>query len=966
MKTHITAGIITLFLLAGYSLAFAQKNIPQGLKTMIDKAEIIYKQNAFKEADEAYRQIIKALNTQYKDYLNYNEVLIGCYSKLMALNSRQALNNLPKMVAYANKTKKLFKVVKDFKEKGLTYYRLATVAANQGDFKRTKTYLNLSMEIAQQTKDQDLYARVLTTLGRLLLNESKYTEALNYFEKVERIYQELPNTPAQRFANIYYLISGVYVVTYQHKKAIKYIQKQLDFASKNLDKNSPQVFLIYSQAVVQYVNMQKPKEAKKYVDLMFTMDFPGIESRKFSMYSDLASIQMLDNKYEAALKSLKKALEYSFKLYGGENMRNQIVYHKMSIAYRRVKQFEAGLRSAQKAMILNNPGFQPKSLADYPSLKTAGAKQTQMVFLAERLLLEKEWYVHHKQIEYLQKARKTSQVILAQIKEWRANQGEEKNLQLFIKQFQYLFTRMLQAHLLLYQKTKESKYLGEAFEIMEQSKSYTLLRSLIVTSSSNQDDASTLERKLGQQIKNLQTVLAAEQGNPQPNKQAIAQYKDDLFTLQTSQDSLQKAFKKYAPEYYQTRYQFQIASVKEIQQKLLRPNEALIEYFLDSEDKELFVFTITPTTVDLKQTTVPSDFTNQVMNFRKSITKKGFKQYTKLAHELYKLLLKDLPIPPSTQKLRIVPSGVLYYLPWEALLTQPYQGTSQSHQGLPYLLQKYIVSYDYSATLMLNKIKQNVQLKKEGLLAFSPDFKTQLALNQQNSKRDQLRDDIAPLKGAEAEVVALNKLYAGQLFMGKKATEYSFRHHLKNGSVIHLATHAIVDDSNPAYSRLLFSLSDKDTLNDGYLHAYELYNLKLKAELVTLSACNTGFGQISSGEGVMSLGRAFAYAGSPNVLMSLWSVPDQSTSQIMIAFYKNLADGMPKDLALQKAKLAYIESADNLANNPFYWSSFVLIGDPKPLSLQPQQPFYLRNWFLWMLGILLVGGIFFTVFRRYV
>ena len=326
-------------------------------------------------------------------------------------------------------------------------------------------------------------------------------------------------------------------------------------------------------------------------------------------------------------------------------------------------------------------------------------------------------------------------------------------------------------------------------------------------------------------------------------------------------------------------------------------------------------------------------------------------------------IVKGLPISPQTQKLWIVPDGILYYLPWETLITEPYKQKAVNYSNLAYLLKKYIISYDYSANLIYSKRTLPLSLDKEKLLAFSPDFKAQLAVNDQ-TKRDQLRADLSELKGAKEEVRALDALYRGQLFLGQQATEYEFKNNLQNGSVLHLATHAIVDDERPGYSRLLFSLSNQDTLNDGYLHAYELYNLKLNAELVTLSACNTGFGQIQSGEGVMSLGRAFAYAGSPNVLMSLWSVPDKSTSQIMIEFYKNLANGMPKDVALQQAKLAYIASADNMTTNPFYWSSFVLIGDPKPLSLRPQAPFYKKSLFIWFAAFIIIGGGIFLATRR--
>jgi CHAT domain-containing protein len=171
----------------------------------------------------------------------------------------------------------------------------------------------------------------------------------------------------------------------------------------------------------------------------------------------------------------------------------------------------------------------------------------------------------------------------------------------------------------------------------------------------------------------------------------------------------------------------------------------------------------------------------------------------------------------------------------------------------------------------------------------------------------------------------------------------------------------VINDQHPALSKLLFSLSSKDTLNDGYLHAYELHNLQLNTELVTLSACNTGFGKIQTGEGVMSLGRAFAYAGSPNVLMSLWSVPDGSTSKIMTEFYKHLANGMPKDVALRKAKLAYLNNADNLTSNPFYWSSFVLIGNAQPLQLQINSAFYQQGMFLWWIFMLVgIAVLWFT------
>ncbi len=142
--------------------------------------------------------------------------------------------------------------------------------------------------------------------------------------------------------------------------------------------------------------------------------------------------------------------------------------------------------------------------------------------------------------------------------------------------------------------------------------------------------------------------------------------------------------------------------------------------------------------------------------------------------------------------------------------------------------------------------------------------------------------------------------------------------------------HALVSDSLPMQSRLLFA-PPRDTLEDGLLHTYELYNLHLPAELAVLSACNTGFGPLQGGEGAMSLAHAFRYAGCRSVVMSLWPAEDESTARIVDRFYAGLAEGLPKDDALRQARLAYLDDADPLHAHPYYWAHLVAIGDMTPL-----------------------------------
>ena len=134
------------------------------------------------------------------------------------------------------------------------------------------------------------------------------------------------------------------------------------------------------------------------------------------------------------------------------------------------------------------------------------------------------------------------------------------------------------------------------------------------------------------------------------------------------------------------------------------------------------------------------------------------------------------------------------------------------------------------------------------------------------------------------------------------------------------------------YSGLVFQ---RDSLNDedDFLHTHELYNMELNADVAVLSACNTGLGKVQEGEGVMSMARGFAYAGCPNMLVGKWSLADEATSELMSLFYKFLAEGLPKDVALQQAKIAYVKKVHHVFIKPIYWGGMTIIGNEEAIHL---------------------------------
>lgn len=178
---------------------------------------------------------------------------------------------------------------------------------------------------------------------------------------------------------------------------------------------------------------------------------------------------------------------------------------------------------------------------------------------------------------------------------------------------------------------------------------------------------------------------------------------------------------------------------------------------------------------------------------------------------------------------------------------------------------------------------------------------------------------LKPLPGAELEANAISKLLKTEPLVGSKATEATVVKRLPQARFVHLATHGLFDDIQGLNSGIALTPSGKD---DGLLTASQILDLKLNAELVVLSACDTGRGHLT-GDGVIGLSRSFISAGVPSVLVSLWSVPDAPTALLMTEFYQNLQNGSDKAQALRQAMLTTMKNNPN----PVDWAAFTLIGE---------------------------------------
>jgi CHAT domain-containing protein len=469
---------------------------------------------------------------------------------------------------------------------------------------------------------------------------------------------------------------------------------------------------------------------------------------------------------------------------------------------------------------------------------------------------------------------------------------------------------------------------------MERSKSAVLLASVrnlnALKSSDVPANIMQLEKQLNEEINGLRQLLADEKQKQSPAIDKISFFETKLLSLLLEHDSLVDKLEENYPKYYALKYDRSTIQLPLLIEKI-RDNEAIIEY--EIADSAIYIYAITRNGIMIRDTRIDSTFWNSlnylltvknvdISEFRKS----EIRQFYEHSNRIWKQLIEPVCHFVKEKKLIIIPDGVLGYLPFEVLARTTEHPEKLTFKTMPYLLNEFPVSYSYSSTLKYNPYFARKAVNNHELIAFAPDYGKD---NENASRTRNLIFDKLP--NAKQEVVSIEEMWGGKLYLGNSATKSNFIKKAGNYNVIHLAMHALINDSVPMFSKLVFSDIEDDTASY-FLNTYEIYDLVLNASMVTLSACNTGTGILRNGEGIMSLARGFIYAGVPSIIMTLWEVQDKSGSDIMTSYYRNLTRGDAKDVALQNAKLKFLKDSPDYGTHPFYWSAYIVTGDTQPIK----------------------------------
>ena len=452
----------------------------------------------------------------------------------------------------------------------------------------------------------------------------------------------------------------------------------------------------------------------------------------------------------------------------------------------------------------------------------------------------------------------------------------------------------------LYQSTTDQQYLEKAFQAAEHSKAPLVSEALLSKKvlSQYQNDALVQQKEqITSALASLEVLIVQEKlkqdtANISNIQKWTVAYDAKSLELKTVTQALQNKY----PKLLQLQ---QPISINDLQKKLQQDQTVMIAYFYGQQN--IYQFEIGFDSFLVRKIKNTASFQEIIKNYIRYYNDSAailnqVTDFTKDAAQLFTLL----QVPKDVNRLLVIADGLLNFIPFETLLTE--SSTALSFQNMPFLLHTTEVHYEISAGKYVHSTSKNDA--DHTVLGVFPVFEdTPLALPYSLTESKYIQD-----------------YFEGTYIQKEQATYQNFIQTANNHSIIHLSTHAEAGSfSRPASIKFI----DKDILVN------QLYGTSLSADLIVLSACETGIGKLAKGEGPISIGRGFQYAGVENVLFSLWRVNDKTTSKLMQFFYKHLHTSHSKSYALYQSKKEYLiaEDISNAEKSPYFWAAFVYYGE---------------------------------------
>lgn len=822
--------------------------------------------------------------------------------------------------------------LKCIRQMSITYWEMSNL--QQFYFLNQNAY-----EIAQMLKHRKEKARSLNNIGLYFWRVDNYSKSLDNYERAFIIADQLNNIEEKLL--ILNNIGLIYRNIGNYDKSLDYLSQALK--TSNQSKNYFLISAILNNIGNTYWNRGIYGE-KKYLEKALEYYIKSLsitknnkdEKTEIEVLNNIASLHSTLENYSKALEYFQSAYTKAEGLHYTEAM--GMILNNMGVVHFNLGNYEESTKFYQKAidLALDIGGGQILWEA-YLEIGRAYAKQ-------ERYSEALESFKNS--IKIIEDIR--SQI---QLEEFKATfLGSDKRIEAYQDLIGLLVT--------LHNDSPDKGYGREAFHYLEKAKARAFLDSLELSQMNLTQGIDfklqNQEKELMKDISNIYIKLLAAEISPE-EKQSL---KQQLSEHENKLESLKREIRSKSPVYADLKYP-EVITLEEAQKNILDSKTAFLAYSIGKDRS--FAFAITKKSLEIFSLPPKERLQNLVSSYLKAVTDRDNQNF-QLGHTLYNLLVQP-GMNKNIENLIVIPDDILYFLPFETLITQ----TSKRNWLIEDCKIAYIPSISSLREIIEHSHHAKLRTRKDLLALGDPDFGSLESQDNGDVFQEFFSSNAynfyrLSFSGAEIQRIgSLFKKNKTTVLQREKASEDSLKRlPLQDFKIIHFATHSIIDDKKPARSAIVLSLNNnvRNGKEDGFLQMREIYNLKLNSKLVTLSACQTGLGQFIKGEGIEGLNRAFFYAGASSVLMSLWAVNDQATSQLMERFYSHIRSSSSLTGALRKAKLEMI--ASNTASHPYYWASFIVSGRADQVLF----PGISNKWLFLGAFFLLAVGIAITAARR--
>jgi len=815
------------------------------------------------------------------------------------------------------------------------------------------------------------YSTTINNLASLYLKMEKYEQAEPLFLQAKDIRAKVVSTKDPKYISTLNNLAFLYQKLGRLKDAERLYQKVLELNEATVGKQDPKYASTLNNLALLYKETEQFEAAEKLykqaigiIEKVLGKTHPQYSTTK----KNIGDLYVLLENYQAAEAAYLEAHKTSLERFGKQSPKYARILNSLAALYKQVGRLEEAKTLVDKVIVAMSKSNDSTLLDDISTIYTHDFYAIPQVIDALNNWHEIALADYHinKQQATLQQGYEALQMAVRLTEKIRNNQIGSKDKLRSLQQMSSFVEDAIATGTLLADQT-DHNYINESFSFAERNKSI-LLTDAIKGQRARQmgdlpDSLVLYEIKLQKKKKKLQKAEIESQ-RPEQKKAIRAQ----LNKINEQMDAFLSNIKAEYPKYHSLKYENITATVADIQSSL-QEGHLVLEYFVG--DTVTYLFVVGKEEVELFPIPIQKRvLKNKVQQLRKALSNytfivehpnKAYQLFIRQAAFFYKTFIHEAIANKEVKHLNIITDGVLGYLPFEVFLVEAASQKATSYKELHYLIKDYNISYNYSATLWKENLTEKERDNNHQVFACAADYEPVDSIALYKHRRRHVaerRTSLTELPDAAQEVTALAALFEGNFLQGKAVNEAHFKQTAKDYGVIHLAMHGVLHPRVPMLSSLAFT-EDMDSLEDNFLQAYEISQLKLNADLVVLSACETGYGKFEQGEGIVSLARSFMYAGTPSLVVSLWQVNDLATALIMQLFYQKLADGLPKDIAMRQAKLAYIKRADNAAAHPAYWSPFIQLGDSRAVELQTS------GWSSTSIGLmgggvllLLIGGLY--------